>query len=267
MGSLLFWYDNWTGLGALYFIVPQDFGIDETIHNVYDVVEEGSWNVNRLLEVLPEEYVLHIIEKNKSPTAYEVLDIPYWMLETRGFFSVRTTWEYLRRRDDPRVAYKMIWVKGLPFKISFFMWKVWKAKLPLDDFMRRLGYFMPSKCWCCSQPKEETLQHMFFMSDTARSVDKVVWEFPRECWLKVNTDGASRGNPGRSAIGYNARDEKGDIVFAEWKEINETTNTEAEAMAIVEALRYCRMQQYSQVCVQTDSMLMKKIIEGMWKPP
>ncbi|XP_019250979.1 PREDICTED: uncharacterized protein LOC109229885 [Nicotiana attenuata] len=355
MGSSLFLYDNWTGLGALYIIVPQDFWIDETAHNVYDVVEEDSWNLDRLPEILPEKYAMHIVEKIKPPNVYEVLDVPYWMLETRGFFSVRTAWEYLRRRDEPRVAYKMIWVKGLQFKIAFFMWKVWKVKLPLDDFIRRLGYCMPSRYWCCTQPKEETLQHLFFKSDTTRSVwsyflsragiameglsmhqaiikcwtakvcprlkpimqampscivwelwkrrnnmkygdavstnrviyqvsstlqalvrvrkpgthnvphkwhdllsmmenytprlkvDKVLLEFPGEGWLKVNTDGASRGNPGRSAVGYCVKDENGDIVFAAGKEIHETTETEAEAMAIVEALRFCRMQQYFQV--------------------
>lgn len=94
-------------------------------------------------------------------------------------------------------------------------------------------------------------------------VDRVIWEFPGEGWLKVNTDGASRGNFGRSAIGCCVRDEKGDIVFAAEKKINETTNTKAEAMAIVEALRFCRMQQYPQVCIQTDLMLMKKIMDGM----
>jgi len=42
MGSSLFWYENWTGLGALYFLVPQDFGIDENVHNVHDVTLDGS---------------------------------------------------------------------------------------------------------------------------------------------------------------------------------------------------------------------------------
>lgn len=173
---------------------------------------------------------------------------------------------------------------------------------------------MASKCWCCIEPKEETLQHLFFNSETARiicryfltragiivqgltlhqeiikcwtadvchrlkpimqalpscivwelwkrrnnmkygdavstgrviyqvsstlqalvkvrkpgigsvphkwqdlvtmienytsrlKVDKLLWEFPSEKWLKVNTNGASRGNPGRSAIGYCIRD-------------------------------------------------------------
>ncbi|XP_075099940.1 uncharacterized protein LOC142176380 [Nicotiana tabacum] len=316
-GSSLFWFENWTGLGALYFLVPQDFGIDETIHNVHDVTLDGEWDVDRLFEILPEDLAVHILEKIKPPSSQQVLDVPYWMLEIRGYFSVRSAWDYTRRRDEPRTAYRMIWVKGLPFKIAFFMWKVWKAKLPLDDFLKRVGYCMPSKCWCCVQPDEESLQHLFFRSETAKTtwkyflsragiavegltlhqaitkcwtanvclrlkpviqalpscvvwelwkrrnsmkygdavttcrviyqvssnlqalvkvrkpgmemvphkwqdllammenftpklkVTKVMWEFPSAGWLKVNTDGASRENPGRSSIGFCIRNENG----------------------------------------------------------
>ncbi|XP_070004510.1 uncharacterized protein [Nicotiana sylvestris] len=144
MGSSIFWLDNWIGLGALYFIVPPKFGIDENVHNVYDVLENWAWNVERLLEILLEELAHHIVQK-----------------------------EYLRRRDDQKAVYKMIWVKGLPFKIAFFMWKVWKAKLPLDDFMRTLGYFMPLRCWCYAEPKEESLVHLFFTS----AASKIVWKY------------------------------------------------------------------------------------------
>lgn len=67
-------------------------------------------------------------------------------------------------------AYKKIWIKGLPFKIAFFMWKVWKNKLPLDDFMRRLGYLKAFRCWCWTDPREEMMQHLFFTSSATRRV-------------------------------------------------------------------------------------------------
>ncbi|XP_075104777.1 uncharacterized protein LOC142178886 [Nicotiana tabacum] len=241
-----------------------------------------------------------------------------------------------------------MWVKGLPFKISFFMWKLWKGKLPLDDVIRRMGYYIPSKCWCCVMPKEETLSHVFYRSLTALKVwsyfyshaglsleglnlhlaivkcwttkviprlkpifqalpsiivwelwkrrnnnkrgkavstnrvvyqvcntiqsliklrkpgidrvpfrwtdilrmmenytpklkfNKVLWELPMTGWTKINTDGASRGNPGRSSIGFCLRNEEGDLVYACEKEIQE---------------------------VETDSMLLKKVITREWKPP
>ncbi|XP_019264407.1 PREDICTED: uncharacterized protein LOC109242038 [Nicotiana attenuata] len=97
--------------------------------------------------------------------------------------------------------------------------------------------------------------------------DKVVWEFPMEGWIKVNTDGASRGNPGRSSIGFCLRDASGEVKYAMGREITEGSNNEAEAVAILEALRICRILNYSHIWLQTDSMLMKNSIEGTWKPP
>nr|XP_009589827.1 uncharacterized protein LOC104087127 [Nicotiana tomentosiformis] len=288
------------------------------------------------MDILPEEYALHIVEKIRPPIMEDVIYVPYWMLEARGHFFVNSAWEYVRMRNEPRVAYKMIWVKGLTFKIAFFMWKVWKAKLPLDDVLRRLGYFMPSKYWCCANPKEESLVHLFFTSTTATTVwkyflssasialsgmymhqaitkswstviyqvstalqclvqtrkpglkvshkwqdllsmmenyttrlkyQKVIWEQPMESWLKVNTDGASKGNPGRSAIGLCVTDEEGEIIYVVGREIAEGTNTEVEAIAIVESLKNCRLQNYTHIWLEPDSLLLKNIIEGVWKPP
>lgn len=129
--------------------------------NVCEVVQGGRWNTNRLRELLPEELADHIQQHIKPPVDHGIQDKPFWMLETRGDFSVKSAWEYVRRRKEPCNACRMIWVKGLPFKIPFFMWKVWKNKLPLDEFFKRLGYLMASRCWCCVQPEEETLTHFF----------------------------------------------------------------------------------------------------------
>nr|XP_033512782.1 uncharacterized protein LOC117277459 [Nicotiana tomentosiformis] len=182
MGSSLFWYENWTGLGSLYFLMSPDFAIDESINNVYDVVDRGTWDVDKHLESLPEEYAAHILENVKAPVSKEVLDKLYWSLETKRNFSVKTKWEYLTKEE---------------------------------------------RTWTSIQ------------EDVALKVTKVIWEFPNEGWIKVNTDGASRGNPGRSSIGYVLRDEEGDVIYALGREIPPVTNNEAEALAILEALRYC----------------------------
>lgn len=105
MGSSRFWYENWTGLGALYFIVPPDFVIDDPINNVYEMVQDGVWDLDRLMEVLPEDYAVHIMENIKPPVPTKILDKPYCKLETRGELSVKSAWEYLRRRNEPTMAY------------------------------------------------------------------------------------------------------------------------------------------------------------------
>nr|XP_009761667.1 PREDICTED: uncharacterized protein LOC104213819 [Nicotiana sylvestris] len=328
MGSAQFWFDNWTEMGALYFQVPAEFGIDEDIHNINDLAENYLAN--------------HIVQNIRPPTESSQLDTPFWMLETMGHFIVKSAWGYLRRRANPKLAYKIIWVKGLPFKISFFPWKVWKAKLPLDDFLRKIGYSMPSKYWCCGDPKEESLVHLFFTSNAARSVWRyflrrsgialdglslhqaitkcwttpvvprlkpvlqalsacIVWElWKRRNSLKYGEAvSVSRviyqvsstlqslvqlKKPGLHVphkwldlltmmeqytprLKYDKVDEAGDLIYAKGREISEGTNNESEAVVIVEALKMCKNLNYCRIWLQTDSMLLKNIIEESWKPP
>lgn len=63
------------------------------------------------------------------------------------------------------------------------------------------------------------------------------------------------------------RDEEGDIRFAFGKLIHDTTNNEAEALAIGEALRYCEGQGYTHIMLQTDLLLLNNAIEGNWAIP
>ncbi|XP_075077166.1 uncharacterized protein LOC142163913 [Nicotiana tabacum] len=152
MGSSLFWFDNWIGLGALYFVTPPDFYCDESIHNVIDVVTDGNWDEVWIRDLLPDDLAIHILEIIKPPTLHDEPDRAFWMLETIEEFYVKSSWNYLRRRKDHSIVYKNMWEEGLTFKISFFMWKLWKGKLPLDETIRRWGYFVPSRCWCCANP-------------------------------------------------------------------------------------------------------------------
>nr|XP_016466227.1 PREDICTED: uncharacterized protein LOC107788988 [Nicotiana tabacum] len=333
---------SWKGLGSLYFVTPPDFYCDESIHNVYDVIVDGSWDEGRLLDILPQELALHVTENIKRPVLHNEFHRLYWTLDTRGNFTVKTAWDYIRRRRDSSVAYKNIWVRGLPFKIAFFMWKVWKGKLPFDDYVRILRYFMPSKCinmegllmqqtilkcwaaqvvprlksilqalpliivWELWKRKNSykygeavtvsrviyqissTLQDLVRLRKSSLQnvphkwpdllhvmehymqklkVTKVLWELPEQYWVKVNTDGTSRGNSRRSYFGFVLRDEYGDILHAHGKEIHEGTNTEAEAVAMLEALKYCVQHGYTHFILQTDSMMLKNVVEGIWVVP
>ncbi|WMV33800.1 hypothetical protein MTR67_027185 [Solanum verrucosum] len=208
------------------------------------------------------------------------------MLDSGGSFTVKATRQYIRHKEEPNKIYKWIWTKGVPFKMAFMMWRLWKSKIPVDDRLRRWGLEGPSKCWCCERPDQETLTHVFLRSFTANrtwsyfcsfaglsisglqlrevimdEVIKVLWEYPPEGWLKYNTDGASRGNPGLSSYAFCLRNDRGDIKYAEGGSMENTTNTVAEAKAILEACKHCKQSQYNQIIIQTDSMLMCKIFE------
>ncbi|KAK6793920.1 hypothetical protein RDI58_007373 [Solanum bulbocastanum] len=69
----------------------------------------------------------------------------------------------------------------------------------------------------------------------------VQWHPPPIGTIKFNTDGANI--------------------------IHDTTNTEAEAIAIREAIAYGIAEGYARCIIERDSLLLKKILEGEWKTP
>lgn len=58
------------------------------------------------------------------------------------------------------------------------------------------------------------------------------------------------------------RDEKGNLMYAQGINIEDTTNTVAEAKATLAASNHCKCTQYNKAIFQTDSMLIRKVLEG-----
>ncbi|KAK6794387.1 hypothetical protein RDI58_007840 [Solanum bulbocastanum] len=330
-GSASVWHDNWTGLGDLYTITGDNVEWYDTYTSVNELIKYEEWDLTVLEDIFPHELVEHILQHIRPPSHRGEIDTPCWMLDAKGAFSVKTTWQYIRHKDEDNRIYKWIWTKGVPFKMAFLMWRSWKFKIPVDDRVRRWGVQGPSKCWCCERPNQETLAHVFLKSYTANrtwsyfcsftgintaglnlrkvimlwwgpdikkdmkpyyrvvpcfvtwelwrrrnkmkhegkktslprpemlkeldayrtkmNVTKVIWEFPLTGWVKYNTDGASRGNPGLSSYAFCLRDDKGDIMYAEGKMIETTTNTVAEAKAILEACKHCNQSNHTRIII------------------
>ncbi|KAH0651087.1 hypothetical protein KY284_030999 [Solanum tuberosum] len=89
----------------------------------------------------------------------------------------------------------------------------------------------------------------------------VTWKPPEKYQVKCNTDGACRGNPGWSSIGFCIRDTRGDLIYAKATGIDIATNSEAETTAILYALRECMSRRLQSVVIETDSLSLKKIIQ------
>ncbi|XP_075101822.1 uncharacterized protein LOC142177250 [Nicotiana tabacum] len=67
-----------------------DHWCDKTIVHVGDMVIDGNWKEEVLREILPDEIAYHIMEKIAPPNCREVKDKPFWQLESKGYFSVKT---------------------------------------------------------------------------------------------------------------------------------------------------------------------------------
>ncbi len=87
------------------------------------------------------------------------------------------------------------------------------------------------------------------------NIDKVI----------IYTDGAARGNPGPAAIGIIIQDEKGNITAKLSRRLAPTTNNQAEYCAIIAALEKAVSLGAKNVSLKSDSELVVKQINGLYK--
>ncbi len=85
----------------------------------------------------------------------------------------------------------------------------------------------------------------------------------------VNTDGASKGNPGPSSYGYIIKNRGGAIVHQEGQLIGVTTNNVAEYTAVLKALEYIVKRFFRKVPhkveIVADSKLVVEQLSGRYK--
>lgn len=84
---------------------------------------------------------------------------------------------------------------------------------------------------------------------------------------KCNSDGASKGNLGPSAGGFCIRNWNGEFIYAEYHNLGVKTSLEAEATVMDKGLQYCLDQQLTPVILETDSLILENILDGIWEVP
>lgn len=262
----------------------------------------------------------------------------------------------------------MVWFgKTICLIRLLFYCGVLKRRIPTDDILRRMNIPIASRCWCCDNGMEETLDHLFLTAPLAiklwtqfvscagfqisgssliatitqcgsyakglrgkkilRAVPALIlwdlwkyrnnkrhdkfascgsmvegcykniqllikvtypqlkkvqcsgqvvltsykdrpilqcktdsWKMPDNEWIKVNTDGTSKENPGLNSYGFCIRNESGNLLYAEAGQLGVFTSIYAEVSTILRALRYCRAQGWGRVMLETDSLSLQKII-------
>jgi ribonuclease HI len=86
-----------------------------------------------------------------------------------------------------------------------------------------------------------------------------------ERWLLLYTDGASRGNPGRSAVGYAIFNPAGDLIEKGAKTIGVRTNNEAEYEALLWGIERVRARSCRYLRVVSDSEVMVRQVNGRYE--
>jgi ribonuclease HI len=81
----------------------------------------------------------------------------------------------------------------------------------------------------------------------------------------INTDGASQGNPGPSAIGATIKDEQGNLLASISRYIGFTTNNQAEYRAIIAALQKALGLGATHIELRADTELVVQQLNGRYK--
>ncbi|KAH0757927.1 hypothetical protein KY290_021420 [Solanum tuberosum] len=114
--------DNWTKLGALYFIEPQ--GLDEEV-KVKEMIQNAEWNIPRLRQIISEDMVEYIVV-NINPVM-EGVDKAWWMGNSHGINIeglhlqqlITTWWEWPAKHKLKQI------LNAMP---AIIMWKLWKRR-------------------------------------------------------------------------------------------------------------------------------------------
>lgn len=83
--------------------------------------------------------------------------------------------------------------------------------------------------------------------------------------LIIHTDGGARGNPGPAGIGVYVTDTAGKVVLEHSRYIGETTNNQAEYLAVVDALEHAKQLGGEDLDFFLDSELVVRQLNRQYK--
>lgn len=124
-GYILFWWDNWTGKGAL----------DKLLHapkskkvKVADFIIDGKWNKNKLKQELPSSTISDILQIQIKKRDDKII----WTTEPTGKFTCKSAGRMLRNANPSTLTAYNIWHPKIPFKVAFFMMNLMRGRIPTE---------------------------------------------------------------------------------------------------------------------------------------
>ncbi|XP_071918762.1 uncharacterized protein [Coffea arabica] len=162
---------------------------------------------------------------------------------------------------------------------SIICWHIWLAYLVGTESLRRRTIcdriMADAVGLVCEKAEGESegysSWHAFYASLSGwrprYSHRMVCWEPSGQAICKLNTDGCSLGNLGKSGGGGVLRDASGELVFGFSIPLGEVTSLQAEAKSLIYGVQQCVLRGFSSVQVEVDSLLLANILQGKLKCP
>jgi ribonuclease HI len=206
----------------------------------------------------------------------------------RNHSSINDTIENWNKISFTNPILNLIW-DLLP---GFTLWKIWKernkrifhsqssppdatwtkVRAQVTETVRNKSW--TEKDWQCN-PEEQIIlhnwqldltNHLLSRSPTVPLVSPTTWTTPPAHFIKVNFDGASKGNPGPAGYGTVLRNSDGEILGLEAGFIGDTTNNVADLTGLLRGLQAATNKGYQRILLEGDSQpiikLATRIIHG-----
>ncbi|KAL0453401.1 UNVERIFIED_CONTAM: putative ribonuclease H protein [Sesamum latifolium] len=138
--------------------------------------------------------------------------------------------------------------RGAPFKASSIIFKIM-------DYLQNIS---KSKLWRYKHMKgdlfaADRLHLPLLQNPKNQKTLAVYWRKPDFGWYKLNTDGASKGNPGVSGAGELLRDYKVHEIFSFLEPLGHATNILAGLQAFHRGLQICLEKVFTRIWVEVDA--------------
>ena len=182
-------------------------------------------------------------------------------------------WNFFVTRNN---SMSFMFIRSVAYSV---MWELWffRNKTKFTQVKTNLGYlFVKLKIWvkdlcsllygksCYNNYEKNFMSALGIKYLTSKSLTCLVicWSPPAMPYAKLNVDGASKGNPGHSGGGGVIRSSTGKILFAFHNYYGINTSLFAETKALLDGLKFCNRMGLSQVEVETDSMVLLKMVKN-----
>ncbi|KAF6145345.1 hypothetical protein GIB67_016806 [Kingdonia uniflora] len=238
------------------------------------IITEGRWSIPNNLQLIFDRFGvdIHTIKINHHKPDRRV-----WKLDLIGKFSVKGAFESIRNKGQANLWIKFLFRRAIHPRFFMWGWRLCHGKLPTDDNVQKKGITLVSRCCLCSN-NSESIHHLFWdcsfsiclwtwLEDLfkVQILDKNLksflelkassyfWELPNHDEIKINTDEAARGNPGKGGIGCIFRDNEGKVLGYLVQGLGLVTNYTAECKAIIKGVELAASNGWLIAWVESDS--------------
>ena len=211
-----------------------------------------------------EEDIVHILRD--CPLAREVwyLLLPYNSI-TNFFTLPILTW--LAVNLEPCSVLMKDW--PLLYAVTSWWLRKWRNHSCFED-----NNFQPHRPWHFILTKfKEVCKALNTLDPLGPNVNRkttkeifIKWEVPPHGWMKMNLDGASKGNPGHAGGGGTIGDNLGKWIRSFSANFGRCTSVKAELLALLKGLQIARAEGIGHLLIQMDSQIVvNKIKEPVGK--